>query len=113
MSPAPLRAAEGDVDMVKLLGPGQGLDSSLTKFAGTYNTVVKAFDTLLQFPFLDSLKVTTVDTEDPSSTDFRQIIQNGKLKFNYFAGQEIAGARNLVSYSGMPALLLKTVPPSQ
>lgn len=100
-------------DVVKLLGPGSGLDSSLTKFVDNYGPVVTSFDKLLRFPFLEDLKVTSDDNEDPTGPNFREIIQDGKLKFDFFAGQEVALARNLTSFGSMIPLILKSKPPSQ
>lgn len=101
------------VDVVKLLGPGPGLDSSLNQFVDNYGPVVTSFDKLLRFPFLEDLKVTSDENEDPTSPNFREIIQDGKLKFDYFAGQEVSLARNLSSFGKMPPILLAKKSPSE
>jgi len=95
-------------DLVKMLGPGNALDSSLLSFATTYVGIRQAFDQLLSAPYLE--QIVPEGVEDVAEHGLRDLIVDIQAKFQVYGSNEVSAARNLVSMGDVLPVLLANTP---
>lgn len=98
---------------VDLLGPGTAIDHGLHAFTSGYQRAKDAFDSLLQYPYLERIKYTNEDdptgekvrADDAKASQkkktLRDLLVDGQYRFQISTERERRAARDLVSYGGM------------
>lgn len=100
---------------VKLLGPGPAVDSGIEAFGSGYQQAKDAFDSLLQYPFLEAIKYTS--NEHQSATkggksnekkkNLRELLLEGQSCFRVSTERDRKAAVDLVSYGQIVGSMLK------
>lgn len=98
---------------VELLGPGPEVDSGIEAFGSGYQQAKDAFDSLLQYPFLEAIKYTT--TEDHTTKggksngnkqNLRELLLEGQTCFRVSTERDRKAAVDLVSYGQIVGSML-------